>query len=197
MVTIVLEKRIATKGSLMNTFIALFRGINVGGRNKLLMRELVNILENIGLQNVRTYIQSGNVIFDTPTKTSAKLKGQLEKAIRRKYNFNVPVVIRTKRELAKIITNIPFNKLNPTEDGAKVLVTFLSETPEEINSSNIQQYVKLPEKLIVKDKEIYLHCPNGYGKSKLTNNFLEKKLVVQATTRNWKSVIKLWELSHQ
>ncbi|MGV7222004.1 MAG: DUF1697 domain-containing protein [Nitrospinales bacterium] len=175
-------------------YISMLRGINVSGQKVIKMTDLMSLYESLGFKNVVTYIQSGNVIFETPTKTQNKLKGQLEKAIRRKYNFHVPVVIRTKSEMNKIVINIPFNKLNPTEDGTKVLITFLSQKPNEINLSTIQQYVKSPEKLIVIDKEVYLHCPNGYGKSKLTNIFLEKKLEVEATTRNWKSVIKLNEL---
>ena len=87
------------------------------------MADLKSLYELLGYKNVITYIQSGNVIFETPTKTQNKLKGQLEKAIKRKYNFHVPVVIRTKSEMNKIITNIHFNKLNPTEDGTKVMTS--------------------------------------------------------------------------
>ena len=81
------------------------------------------------------------------------------------------------------------------KNAAKVLVTFLSIKPDKNNSSNLLSYVNPPEKLIIKDKTVCLHCPNGYGKSKLTNNFNENKLKLEATTRNWKSLLKLDELS--
>jgi uncharacterized protein (DUF1697 family) len=81
------------------------------------------------------------------------------------------------------------------EDGTKVLVTFLSSKPSEVRVVDIQKYVVAPEKLVVRGKEVYLYCPNGYGKSKLSNTFLEHKLGVEATTRNWKSIHKLHELS--
>ncbi len=103
--------------------------------------------------------------------------------------------IRTKLEFENIIKNNPFGPVDLVDEGTKVLVTFLRSKPNKVKVSNILKYVVSPEKLVVKGTEVYLYCPNGYGKSKLSNTFLENKLGVEATTRNWKSVHKLYELS--
>ncbi len=108
---------------------------------------------------------------------------------------NMPVEIRTHREISDIINNNPLGPVDLAKDGTKVLVTFLSAEPAAAKIADIQQYIAAPEQLFMMGKEVYLYCPNGYGKSKLSNNFLEKKLGVGATTRNWKSVLKLYELS--
>ena len=144
---------------------------------------------------METYIQSGNVIFDTVEKNRPNLKKNIEQAIEKKYQFHVPVEIRTQREIESIIKNCPFGSVDLAEEGTKVLVSFLSLAPEEAKIAALQEYVLTPEKLFVIGKEVYIYCPNGYGKSKLSNTFLEQKLGVAATTRNWKSINKLYELS--
>ena len=179
----------------MIKYISILRGINVSGQKTIKMAELKSLYEKLGFDNVLTYIQSGNVIFDTPVKNTAELKATIEDAIEEKYKFHVPVILRTNQELEAILRNCPFGSIDMVEDGTKVLVTFLSSLPSDIKASNIQRYVVEPEKLVCVEKEVYLHCPNGYGRSKLSNTFLEKKLGVEATTRNLKSVHKLYELS--
>ncbi len=176
-------------------YISILRGINVSGQKKIKMADLKSMYELLGFQNVVTYIQSGNVVFDTKVKNKADLKTMIEDAIEKKYKFHAPVEIRTNRDIENIIKNIPFGSVDLVEDGTKVLVTFLSSKPSEAKVSDIQKYVVAPEKLVVRGKEVYLYCPNGYGRSKLSNTFLEHKLEVEATTRNWKSVHKLYELS--
>lgn len=176
-------------------YISILRGINVSGQKKIKMADLKSLYELLGFKNVVTYIQSGNVIFDVETKNITELKATIEQTIQEKYGFHVPVAIRTNQEIADIIRNSPFGSVNLAKDGAKILVTFLSSKPAEANISSIQQYVASSEKLFVIEKEAYLYCPNGHGKSKLSNIFLERKLGVEATTRNWKSVHKLYELS--
>jgi len=179
----------------MNKYISLLRGINVSGQKKIKMADLKSLYELLGFKNVVTYIQSGNVIFETAVKNRANLKTTIEQAIKKKYEFHVPVEIRTNLEIKNIIKNYPFGQVDRVEDGTKVLVVFLSSKPSEVQIADIQKYVVAPEKLVVTGKEIYLHCPNGYGKSKLSNTFIERKLAIEATTRNWKSVHKLHELS--
>ena len=176
-------------------YISILRGINVSGQKKINMADLKFLLESLGFENVVTYIQSGNVIFDSSIKNKDELKTIIEKAISTKYKFNVPVIIRTKTDFKNIIKKLPFISINVEKDGTVVLVTFLATKPLKANITAIQDYVKIPEKLVITDTHAYLHCPNGYGKSKLSNNFLEKKLDVEATTRNWKSIHKLAELS--
>ncbi|NOY85763.1 MAG: DUF1697 domain-containing protein [Deltaproteobacteria bacterium] len=175
-------------------YISILRGINVSGQKKIKMIELKLLYESLGFQNVVTYIQSGNVIFDASDKNKSNIKTLIEEAIEKKYKFHVSVEIRTKREIGNIIKNSPFGPVDLVEDGTKVLVTFLCTKPDKVKISNVLNYVVLPEKLVVKGKEVYLYCPNGYGKSKLSNTFLENKLGVKATTRNWKSVHKIYEL---
>jgi len=176
-------------------YISILRGINVSGQKKIKMADLQLLFESLGFENVVTYIQSGNVIFDSTAKNNIDLRLIIEKAIKKKYKFHVPVIIRTKTEFEKVIKNLPFNSIDLERDGTIVLVTFLAEKPSKVKQTEILQYVKSPEKLVLNNKEVYLYCPNGYGKSKLSNNFIGNKLCVEATTRNWKSVHKLVELS--
>jgi len=176
-------------------YISLLRGINVSGQKKIKMLDLKSLYESLGFVNVVTYIQSGNVIFESDNKNIAKLKSQIEDTIEGKFKFDVPVEIRKKSEVTTIITNNPLGPINLETDSTRVLVTFLAAKPNKDKLADLLSYVSLPNKMLISGKEIYLYCPNGYGKSKLTNNFIEKKLGVVATTRNWKSVLKLHELS--
>ena len=159
------------------------------------MNDLKSLYEDLGFQDVVTYIQSGNVVFNTQTKDSTELKESIETAIKKKYKFHVPVEIRTVTEISNVIKNCPFGSVSLEEEGTKVLVTFLSSKPAKGKIEALLKYVMEPEKLVLKGKDVYLYCPNGYGKSKLSNTFLEKKLEVGATTRNWKSVNALFTLS--
>jgi len=188
-------------------YISLLRGINVSGQKKILMNDLKSLYQALGFQNVITYIQSGNVIFDATNKKKTELKAMIESAIKYKYKFHAPVEIRTNPELINIIKNCPFDGVDLTGNdlaghdlagkGTKILVTFLSDYPSKLAIKEVLENVIAPDKLIIEGKEVYLFCPGGYGKSKLNNIFLERKLGVEATTRNWKSVHKLSELSKQ
>jgi len=174
----------------MTTYISLLRGINVSGQKKIKMPELKSLYESLGLRDVSTYIQSGNVIFNSD-KEAALIKEQLQQNIAQCFSFDVSVEVISYDEFTKIKEQLPFTEVDIEQDGAKVLITFLSKVPKAMSIEKLMSYVKLPEQLIVKDKVIYLHCPNGYGKTKLSNNFIENKLKVIATTRNIKSIIKL------
>ena len=176
-------------------YISILRGINVSGQKKINMADLKSLYESQGFDGVSTYIQSGNVIFDSKLKNKAYITKTIEAAIEEQYGFQVPVQIRTAQEMLKVIDRMPFNDVNLVNDSTKVLVTFLSSKPTKSNIENIQKYIIEPERLIINNTHVYLYCPNGYGKSKLTNNLIEKKLKTSATTRNWKSIKKLHELS--
>ena len=176
-------------------YISILRGINVSGQKKIKMADLKALYEAQGFESVTTYIQSGNVIFESKSTNKADLRKVIEKAIEEKYSFYVPVDIRTHQELKEIVNNCPYEEAKAEENGTKILVTFLQSTPEKENQEWLLEYVKPPERLTIQNCEVYLYCPNGYGKSKLTNTFLESKLGVSATTRNWKSVKTLHELS--
>jgi len=178
----------------MQTFISILRGINVSGQKKILMADLKVLYENLNFKDVATYIQSGNIIFKSTEKLSeGELAKKIEKAIFKKYNFEVPVVIRTEKEMEKIISSNPFLK-EENIDTKKLYVTFLSEIPDKKKLESIENTAFLPDKFIVSGKEIYLHIPGSYGETKLSNKFFETKLKVKATTRNWNTVNKLFEM---
>ncbi len=179
----------------MKKYISMLRGINVSSQKKVKMADLKTLYESLKFVNVKTYIQSGNVIFDSSISDVGKLKRNIEQNIEKTFGFYVSVIIRSKVEFEGIINRNPFVGQGSAEDDTKLLVTFLTDASPESIANAIQQFVTKPEALEVRGKEIYLHCPNGYGRSKLSNNFLERKLGVKATTRNWKTVKRLYELS--
>ena len=171
-------------------YISLLRGINVAGKKKIIMNDLKALYESLGFTDVMTYIQSGNVLFSTEVNTEIVIN-YIEEAISKQYGFDVPVQVREVSHLESIIKNCPFSELDLVEEGTRVMVTFLDTLPTDENIEKLMTYVKEPERLVLLGREVYMHCPNGYGKTKLNNNFLENKLKVRATTRNWKSIIKL------
>jgi uncharacterized protein (DUF1697 family) len=179
----------------MHQYISILRGINVSGQKKIKMADLKALYQTLGFTDVTTYIQSGNVIFSSVIADKAQIKSILEQAIEKHYEFQVPIEIRTAAEFSQVLSALPFQDIEPERDGTQVMFTFLSAVPDESYVTAIQTYVVEPEKLVVDGQTVYLHCPNGYGKSKLSNVFIEKKLKVVATTRNLKSVIKLCELA--
>lgn len=179
----------------METYISILRGINVSGHRKIEMAGLKALYEKLQFNDVVTYIQSGNVIFKAAEKSSnINLSKKIEKAIFEQYKFEVPVIIRTQFELEEIISANPYLQQSDI-DLEKLHVTFLSKAPAEEAIRKIESADFSPDKFIMKDKEIYLYVPEGYGNTKLSNNFFENKLKVTATTRNWKTVNKLAELA--
>lgn len=179
----------------MNRFISLLRGINVSGQKKILMADLKKLYVEAGCQNVITYIQSGNVIFDFPSDDKEKIITILEKAIESKYAFQVPIDLRTDDEIEKIYNALPFENISLEEDGSRILIGFMSRNPVPDEITSLRKFQHETEDLIIKDDILYLHCPNGFGKSKLSNTNIESKLNVVSTTRNLKTVAKLCALS--
>jgi uncharacterized protein (DUF1697 family) len=181
----------------MHTYIAILRGINVSGRNKILMADLKALFEGMGFLDIKTYIQSGNVIFKSKEQyTESSLEDLLQQAIRKKYGFDVPVLVRDSAALEKIISQNPFLKEKDL-DQEKLHVTFLAGRPEQEAIEKIKAVDFLPDRFKYIGREIYLHCPERYGETKLSNSFFEKKLKVRATTRNWKTVNKLFEIASE
>ena len=180
----------------MNKYVSILRGINVSGQKKIKMVDLKLLYESVGFSGVSTYIQSGNVIFDCKNEDIAKVESRITKAIEKEYGFHVPVIVRTAEELTRILGGVPYKGIDIDTDGTKVLITFLSGTPEKALVAGIKKYVVEPEEMIVSGSSVYLHCPNGYGRTKLSNNFIESKLNVSATTRNLKTLAKLCELAY-
>ncbi len=174
----------------MERFISILRGINVGGQRKLPMEQLKSLFEGLNYKDVFTYIQSGNVIFTADKIPPPVLEKIIEKKISEKFNMEVPVIIRQVPEMASILAINPFLKIKGI-DIEKLHVTFLEKIPGQNELNNIEKYDYSPDKFSIIKKEVFLYCPGGYGKTKLSNNFFESKLKVKATTRNWKTVNKL------
>ncbi|MES2591782.1 MAG: DUF1697 domain-containing protein [Bacteroidota bacterium] len=175
----------------MPVFLSILRGINVSGQKKISMSDLKILYEELKFKNVTTYIQSGNVVFEH--NSEKKLQEQIEKKISEKYNFEVPVVLRTVDEMQQLINKSPFLK-EKNIDLEKLHVTYLAELPDAAHVKKIEEYNFEPDRFTISGKEVYIYCPNGYGRSKLTNNFFENKLKVTATTRNWKTSNELLKI---
>jgi len=177
-----------------NTYIALLRGINVSGQKIIKIDELRKLFENLGFKNVKTYIQSGNVVFNSKIESIDKIVKSIEKKIKEVFSFDVTVIIRNRDELGKIIQINPFLKNKPVE---KLYVSFLSDIADDNKTEKLYKYRSETEEFLLIGKEMYLYYPDGYGRSKLTNNIFESKLGVKATTRNWNTVNKLFEMSKE
>ena len=166
----------------MPTYIAMLRGINVSGHRIIRMEDLRKSFETLGFRQVKTYVQSGNVIFEAGKDSAASLCEQIRKRLSRNFGFEVPVLLKTSKELEQTIHDNPFLKAAAI-DHSKLHVTFLSKAA----AKNLETLVMNGEQFYVNGQEIYLYCPNGYGRTKLSNVAIEKKLGVEATTRNWNS----------
>jgi uncharacterized protein (DUF1697 family) len=176
------------------TYVALLRGINMTGHKMIRMADLARLLDDLRFKNVRTYIQSGNVVFEYNAIDSSKIAARIEKKIRDFYGFEVKVFIRTTNQLRRIISRSPFAGV-PGIDIEKLCVTFLSDTPDKQTSSSLDLKKDRSEKFKILGKEVYLYLPNGFGKSKLNTTAFERGLNTKATSRNWKTTLKLLELS--
>ena len=174
----------------MNTYIALLRGINVGGQKKIKMIELKAHLEALGFQDIRMYIQSGNIVFRQKATDLVVLENAIRQKILEKYGFEVPTIIKTLSELEYTLSHNPFLK-DPDKDPKRLYVTFLSDVPSSAHITTLQSVDYSPEEYILDGKEIYFFSPVGYGRAKMNNNFFENKLKLAATTRNWATVNKL------
>jgi uncharacterized protein (DUF1697 family) len=176
----------------MKKYIAILRGINVGGHRKILMADLKLQLSSIGFLDVSTYIQSGNVFLKTDENDIKLIKLKITECIKREYGFNVPVIVITKSEIKSIVELNPF--LTQAEDVKQLHVTFLSDQPLQEDVEGINDNYKGEDDFVILDKVIYLFIKGPSHKSKLSNNYFEKQLGLIATTRNWKTTLKLNEL---
>lgn len=175
----------------MPTIIALLRGINVGGNNKLPMADLRTLLTELGCQNVKTYIQSGNAAFDAPDATD--MADRLTSAIAERFGLKVPVILRTRDELAQVPAQNPF----PTEgesDPAKLLITFLAQAPDPALAEALHGHRSPHESIDVIGREVYIWCPNGINEIKLKSPEF-KQVFAAGTGRNLRTVQKLLEMA--
>ena len=185
----------------MPTLISMLRGINVSGQKTIRMAELKAFYESLGYTRVTTYVQSGNVVFDCLDQDVSALAGSLEKEFARRFGFSVGVVVRHSTDFGRVIASNPFIT-HRNEDPHRLHVTFLSALPSAVALNNLKESKDSKEPIDTTDEyslsgtEIFLFCPNGYGKTKLSNRFFEEKLSVLATTRNWKTVTALYSLAN-
>jgi uncharacterized protein (DUF1697 family) len=182
----------------MTIYIALFRGINVSGHNNIKMADLKQLFLDLGYFEVITFIQSGNVIFNSDMSETSKIEQTIVEAVKNKYEYQIKVLVLDKNNIETIFKSNPFFDKIHNIDISKLHVTLLDKAPSLDGIPLIKKLIKTTnDKFQIIDKTVYLYCPNGYGKTKLNNNLFEKKLKVNATTRNWRSFTKLFELIQQ
>ncbi|WP_339663460.1 DUF1697 domain-containing protein [uncultured Polaribacter sp.] len=171
----------------MKKYIVLLRGINVSGKNRIPMADLRDLLDDLGFKNVQTFIQSGNIILESDEGKSG-ICTKIKAGIQDKFGYDVPVMARTIPEWKKAIENYPF----PLENEKIVAFVFLNR---KIYESKIDVKGINDDAYFIDNDMIYIYCPSGFGKTKLSNKLFEKKLQVTATTRNYNTTVKLLELA--
>lgn len=190
-----------------DTYVAFMRGINVGGKNKLPMRDLVAMFTEAGCTDVRTYIQSGNVVFSAPPESTKRRAGrgsasadwaprfgELTSAeIMARFRLKVPLVLRTADELRRVAKGNPFLKSGADEDSLHV--AFLGNLPGAKVVASLDHNRSPGDSFEVRGREVYLHLPNGVARTKLTNAYFDSKLATVSTMRNWRTVLKLIEMT--
>lgn len=177
-----------------DSYIALIRGVNVGGRNKLNMADLRTICESLHWQNVSTYINSGNVVFNTVKTDTKALGSSLSDAIKSSIGLAVGVIVVSLSELEEIYAYDPYFERDATLKN-EGYVMFLSDTPAQSDVDTLSFHLFVPDEFIIHGKAIYLLYPNGSGRSKMTSAFFEKKLHTVATSRNRKTLLRLVEMA--
>ena len=174
-------------------YAALLRGINVGGNKKIAMAELREVLTGLGYTDVTTYLQSGNAVFTAPKRSAQALARVLEDTIADRFGMKVSVVIRTGEELADVLGRNPLP--GAPENPSRFFVAFLSGVPDPARTSEIEAQSFGEDRIWVSGSEAFLWCPAGAADTQLTNNLIEKRLGVTATSRNWNTVNKLVSLT--
>ncbi|MEE9391633.1 MAG: DUF1697 domain-containing protein [Planctomycetota bacterium] len=173
--------------------VALLRGINVGGHHKLPMKALAQIVEDLGGLDVSTYIQSGNVVFSATAAGAKKLARSLGRAIAKEFGFEVPVVIRSASELRHALESHPFHRRGV--ETSELHFVFLQSAPSAAGVKQLDPKRSPPDEFVVKGQEVFVCCPNGVARSKLTNAYFDSNLQTISTARNWRTVVKLVEMS--
>lgn len=178
----------------MPTFISILRGINVSGQKLIKMEALKELYEKLGFTSIQTYIQSGNVVFRSENSDPVSLEKMISQQIQKSTGFEVPVIVLGIEELTEIINKNPFIH-DKTKDISLLHVTVLAGSPQLVNFDKLNEKKSMGEEFAWIGRAIYLYCPVGYGRTKLTNTFLEKTLKVSATTRSWKTTLELLRIA--
>lgn len=182
-------KPVKSAESAPGAYVALLRGINMGGKNMLPMKDLCALFEELGCKDVRHYIQSGNVIFKAPPTLAARIPDKAARGIGERFGLSVPVVIRSLAEMREVSRHNPFLDSGQSHD--RLAVGFLAELPDAARAAALDPHRSPPDSFAVRGREIYLCCPNGLGQTKLTTNYFDSKLKTVGTFRNWKTVLTL------
>ena len=178
----------------MPRLVALLRGINVGGHKKVPMARLREILGEAGFEDVKTYVQSGNVVLTAPPRRSpAKVGREIEQAIEREFGFDVAVVMRTRDEIAALVEEDPLGEV--ADDPTYRVVVFLAEQLDRERLADVDPAAFAPEAFLLRDREIVMWAPNGQRDSRLVKALSEKRTGVLGTARNWRTVLKLLEMA--
>src|ERR1051326_4165255 len=180
----------------MPIIICMLRGVNVGGRNMIKMDALKALCVSLKLKDPQTYVQSGNVIFNSGEKDLDKLTKRLQDAIERTAGFRPGVMLRTLAELQQVVARNPFGKRSGIEPG-KLIVNFLADNPGKLARENAQTIEIGPEEMHLIGREAYIYFPNGQGRSKFPWSAIERALGTSATGRNWNSVTKMLEIAEK
>ena len=174
------------------THVALLRGINVGGKNKLPMKVLVPIFAEVGCQDVTSFIQSGNVIFKAGKALAVRVPELIRAAIGRQFRLDVPVILRSAEQLNDVRRHNPF--LGSTSDIRHLHVAFLAGPPKPSQVAALDPNRSPPDRFAVRGQEVFLYLPNGVARTKLTNAYFDAKLATTSTLRNWNTFQKLTAL---
>lgn len=178
----------------MTTYISMLRGINVGVQKRLSMETLRGIYTDLGFTNVRSYVQSGNVVFGSVAKTRSDLFSCIESRIEQTCGYHTEVFIRQADEFQRLLYGNPF-LMQRHEDAAKLHVVFYYQAPSDTSLAKLTAPSGTTDEFALTEMAVYLFCPNGYGKTKLSNSFFERKLGIPVTTRNWNTVKALYKLA--
>lgn len=178
----------------MTTYISILRGINVSGHKIIKMDLLKKMCISLGFSNVQTYIQSGNILFQSAPTATKKLSSTIKAGIQKEFGFDVPVITLTFSELEQLISLNPFLNDNAL-DSAFFHATLLDAAPSKEHMAVLAQANSKNDKFELVKQTLYLYCPDGYGNTKLNNTFIEQKLKLSATTRNWKTLNQLYTLA--
>jgi len=182
----------------MTVYVSMLRAVNVGGTGLIKMDALRDLYESLGFADVRSVLQSGNVLFRSGLTDRQRLVKRITQEIERQFDLQVEVILRTLTEIVNIVDRGPV--LSPRADKSKLLVMFLSAVPGASQQDALKKWhesKELKELLEIRGPEIYLYYPDGVGRSKLTNAFMERKLDVSGTARNWNTLLKLVELGRE
>lgn len=177
---------------MVTAYVALLRGVNVGGKNKLPMRDLTAMFVKAGCQDVRTYIQSGNAVFSSQPELAKKVPHLISEAIAKKFGFRAPVVLRTAKDLQGVVDGNPF--LKPAADPKALFVGFLADRPDPRRVAALDPKRSPGDSFEVLGREIYFCLPNGFARTKLTNAYFDSGLATISTFRNWRTVLTLLEM---